>query len=255
MVVLGSHFRNTLRSAVFFLTLAIALAGCGNSCFGGFINNGTGFIFAKSTPAPSCFQNQTQGMVRVIAVKSAACETCATNAPQEHVFLTVRGIQLQRADVQDPSAWVEIAPQLVNEPRQIDLTAAQADVLVEQAMIPHGMYGEVRLQFLSDASQPIQPLTIHNACGTNGWNCLVASDGHVEPLRQADLIVNLKSTDAIPVLLSPDSTMDLQIRLGASPSALYLSDSKGVTVQTIIVGQTELMRQTESGNDNSIPTN
>jgi hypothetical protein len=241
MLVFGSHSRQTFPCAV--LLLVLALAGCGNSCFVGFSNNGTGVVLIKvSNPPPSCSLNQVNAMVRVIAVKATACEACKTPNSQEHAFLTLRGIQLRSADGQNTPAWLEIAPQLAKEPRQVDLTASRPDILAEHATIPAGTYGELRLQFLSESPGPDQSLPIENRCRDKGWNCLIAEDGHIEPIRQEELVMELGSAPHIPFQLLPDSSVDLQVNLGLSPSALYLSDAATIRLQTIVVGHATTIR-------------
>ena len=241
MLVFGSHSRCTLPCRV--LLFALALAGCGNSCFLGFSNNGNGVVIIKaSNPPPSCSLNQANGMVRVIAVKSVVCETCETTDPQEHALLTLRGIQLQSTDAQDTRAWLEIAPQLAKQPRQVDLTASRPDVLVEHALIPAGSYRRLRLQFLSGSPAPGQTFPAENSCGDKGWNCLIAAHGHLEAIRQEDLVMELDGAQHIPFQLLPDSAVDLQIRLEAFPSAFY-SDAAGMSLQTVFAGQVSIAAQ------------
>jgi hypothetical protein len=159
------------------------------------------------------------------------------------VFLTLRGIQLQSADAQTTPAWLEIAPQLAEEPRQVDLRGPQPNVLVEHAMIPSGNYRALRLQFPSEPLAPKQSLPIENVCNSKGWNCVVSADGQVLPLRQADLVLNLNSSERVPFLFLPDASVDLQIDLGAVPSALYFSDSTGVRPQVVISGHVVMVPQ------------
>ena len=234
MFVFGSHFPQTFPHAV--LVFVLALAGCGNSCFVGISNNGTGVVIVKvSNPPPSCSLNQANGTMQVVAVKQAVCKTCASTIPREHVFLTVRGIQLQSADASAPP-WIEVAPQLVSAPRQIDLTNSQPDVLVEHALLPAGSYRELRLQFLAESPASSPSLPVENLCRDKGWNCLIADSGKIDPIQQADLVVDLESTPRTPVLLLPDSSLQLQVNLGVTASALHFSDSTGARLQTVVVG-------------------
>ena len=242
MFVFGSHSRQTFSCGV--LLFVLALAGCGNSCFVGFSNNGTGVVIVKvSNPPPSCSLNQINGMVRVIARKSAVCETCKTGDPQEHAYLTLRGIQLQSADAQSTATWLEIAPQLASKPRQVDLAASRPNVLVEDARIPAGSYRQLRLRFLSESLLPDDSLPVENSCGDKGWNCLVGEDGHIEPILQEDLVMELDGAQHIPLQLLPDSSADLQVDLGMSPAALYFSDSRTLRLEAIVVGHVATIRE------------
>jgi hypothetical protein len=78
---------------------AIGLAGCGNFCVSGFYNNGNnsnnGAIIVRLNPSSVCSLTKANGTVRAVALKSAVCETCTAAARVEHVFVTVRDIQLR----------------------------------------------------------------------------------------------------------------------------------------------------------------
>jgi hypothetical protein len=92
---------------------AIALTGCGDSCFAGFSNNGNGGLIVKvANPPPSCSLPQVHGAMSVVALKSSLCETCAASTRVEHVFVTLRGIQLRLGASENALSpnWLELAP-------------------------------------------------------------------------------------------------------------------------------------------------
>jgi hypothetical protein len=98
---------------------AIALTGCGDSCFVGFSNNGNGGLIVKvANPPPSCSLSQVHGAMSVVALKSSLCETCTAATRVEHVFVTLRGIQLRPGASEDARSpnWLELAPHLAKEP-------------------------------------------------------------------------------------------------------------------------------------------
>jgi len=102
---------------------AVSFAGCANTCFVGFVNNGKAVAGVKAGDAPpSCPLAQARGAIHAVALKSAVCQSCAADARVEHVLITLKSIQL-RAAVTSGKDWVEIAPELAIQPRQIDLVA------------------------------------------------------------------------------------------------------------------------------------
>lgn len=241
MQFLGSNFRKTLPCAV--LLVAFGLAGCGNSCFVAFSNNGNGGVIIKAgNPAPSCSLMPANPAVRALVVKSPICENCTAAASAEHIFLTVRSIRLRAANNADPEEWFEIAPQLASEPRQIDLIGSQPEILLDHASIPAGTYRELQLQFLSESPANTEYVSLEKPCGDHGWNCIVTADRHVQPIGQPDLIMPLKSYGNIPLLFLPDSTMDLRLNLAASTASLYFSDSTGIMLRPVIVGHVAMVR-------------
>jgi hypothetical protein len=241
------NFRNTACCAAAFS--AIAVVGCGDSCYAGFFNNGNGHVIvAAGSPPPPCSFNGANGAIRVVALRAPVCELCTAAARADHVFVTPRGIQLQpdTASGPDTADWLEIAPQLAKEPRQIDLVGDRApEILVNSANLPAGGYRELRLQFFPDAPQRGQKLPAGNACGETRWNCIVMADGHAEPLRWAgdvpELLVAIQSPDGSSFMLLPDARMDLRLSLEPRRAA-YFSAAEGWKLQTELVGQADFGR-------------
>jgi hypothetical protein len=242
------HLRNTFRCAAMFT--AIGLAGCGNSCLVGFSNNGNGGVIIKAgNPAPTCSLSQANGTLSVVALKSSVCESCVTAARVEHVFVTLRSIQLRpgASDNANPPDWLELAPHLTKEPRQIDLMGdAMPVTLVESASVPAGSYREVRLQFFSASPASAEELPAENACGETRWNCIVMADGHVEPLRLSgdvpELLIPSQSIESDSVVVLPDSRMDLTLSL-APRQGYYFSSTEGLKLQNALVGRVTVVQQ------------
>jgi Domain of unknown function (DUF4382) len=104
----------------------------------------------------------------------------------EHPYVTVRGIELRgrgSADTDSPE-WGELAPELANEPRQVDLMGnAGAEILVEGALVPAGSYSEVRLQLVPESPSSAEEVVRETVCREGQRNCLIRGGGRVEPLR------------------------------------------------------------------------
>lgn len=239
------------------LFIAIGLAGCGNSCFVGVFNNGSGGVTAKAgNPQPVCAFSQPTATIRVIALKSPVCKICTAATRVEHVFVTVRSIQLRPSATDNTNSpdWLEIAPHLESELRQIDLIGdSMPEILVANVTLPAGSYREVHVQLLPDSPADTEELPGANACGETQWNCLVMGDGHVEPLHlpgdAPELFIAIQSVENSFVL--PDSTMDL--RLNLEPFQVGDSSSTGGwKPQSALVGRASLVRRPSVERENSI---
>src|SRR5580692_8418167 len=147
----GRELRGALLSGA--ILLAAFVGGCGNFCLVGVANNGNGTVGVSAGNAPpACTPNQGNGMARVLALKSPACEECTASARVAHVFVTLRGIQLHPcslADAESPD-WVELIPEIKSEPRQIDLKDEDIqEILREKAATAEGNSRQIRLQFMA----------------------------------------------------------------------------------------------------------
>jgi hypothetical protein len=238
----GAFFRHALAPAVVFTFLASA--GCGNGCFVAFSNNGNGGVIIRAGNPPPCSVMQTsQGAVRVVALKSPVCESCTNAARAEHILLTLRSIQIRLADGSGPEEWRELAPQFADPPRQIDFIDATPLVLLENATVPAGSYGELRLQFVSDVSRDTDPRAGQNLCRKTGRSCIVRADGQVEPVRQLELTMPLETPDGSPLFLFPDGRLELRITVAAIPAGLDLSSPDAATPATVLFGQVTATRE------------
>jgi hypothetical protein len=250
-----SYFRRKLRNAWrgAATLIAVGLAGCANSCFVFVSSNGSGGVFVKvSDPPRVCSLDPAKGAIRASVLRSPVCETCTSAAKIEHVFVTVRGVQLRPSaiDDTDSSEWLEVSPRLTVEPRQVDLIGESSpELLVESGTIPAGGYTKVRLQFLLDFAVNPGALPIQNACGKTQWNCIVMADGRVEPLRfprdVPELLIPL-NIDNEAVVVLPDSRMDLQLSL--EPRwVLAFSTAEGLKPQSVLRGRALVVRQWQVG--------
>ena len=243
----GREHERSLRGA--FLSGAIFLAafvaGCGNFCLTGVANNGNGTVgVSAGNPPPTCSLNQGNGMARVLALKSSACEECTASARVAHVFVTLRGIQLHPSSLADADSpdWVELIPVLKSEPRQIDLMDGTIpEILSEGTAIPAGNYRQIRLQFAAQDSESGrgQEFMASRTCGTTRSNCMIMADGLVKPLHFSGAepeirISGARLADGMLVVL-PDARIDLRLRLQPD-EVVYSSSQERWNPQTELVG-------------------
>jgi Domain of unknown function (DUF4382) len=254
--------RYHLRSILGFATMfsAIGLAGCGNACVIGFSNNGNGGLIVKAgNPPPACSLSQANGTMSAVALKSPACESCTVAARVEHVFVTVRSVQLRPSASDDSSSpdWLDLAPHLANKPRQIDLMDnSMPMILVESAIVPAGSYREFRLQFFPGSPTSAEELPAENACGEARWNCIVMADGHIESLHWPgdvpELLIPFQSIEGNSLLVLPDARTDLRLRLEPHRAA-YSFSTEGWKPQNVLVGQATVVRQRPLEAENLTP--
>jgi Domain of unknown function (DUF4382) len=236
-------FRRAFLSGA--ILLAGFVAGCGNFCLVGVSNNGNGTVgVSAGNPPPACSLNQVNGMARVLALKSPACETCTGSVRVAHVFVTLRGIQLHPSSLADADSpdWVELIPALKGEPRQIDLMGgAIPEILSEGTAIPAGNYRQIRLQFLAQGSEAGrgQEFEASGTCGTTQSNCMVMADGAVKPLHFSGPEPEIRISgsgiaDGMLVVL-PDAKIDLRLRLQPD-QVVYSSSQARWELQMELVG-------------------
>jgi Domain of unknown function (DUF4382) len=247
----GPNLRNVYRYVA--IVAAIGFAGCGDTCIVGFVNSGMGVVIVgAANTSPPCSLKQTRAAMNVVALKSAVCETCTTDARVEHVFVTVQGIQLHPAGTDDASKdWLEIAPELTNQRRQMDLVGnSLPERLVENANIPAETYRELRLRFCS-----IQESRTNDACGGTLPNCIVMADGRVEPLRwpgdTPELVIPIRTDQGDTLAVLPDSIVDLRLSLEVQ-QAFTVSSIQRSRLQNVVVGHATAVRRWNSiENDNA----
>jgi hypothetical protein len=171
----------------------LAIAGVVAGCSGG-------------NSASQMTQMQT-GTVTVSISDPPSCKH--PNGDFMHVYITVRSVQahIDPNATDSSSGWQELAPQLANQPMQIDLFSdVQTNCVLAQlgsASLPVGSYQQIRLLLVSNsASGSGTPST--NVCAGNGFNCVVLSDGTFHELE-------LSSQANTGLKIPPD-------RLSAAPS-------------------------------------
>lgn len=228
----------------------IAMAGCGNSCFFAFSNNGVGSaVIVVSNPPPACASSPSMGTMNAAVLKAPMCENCPAANQVAHAFVTLRSVQVHASAAvgADSAEWLELAPHFAKQPRQLDLIGnnSLSEILFENATIPAGSYKEIRLQFVRDTQSGAEVFSTDNPCGDSHWNCTITADGHAEPLRFAnelpELVIPLRNGDSDSFLVLPDSKTDLQLSL--EPRQMLSTSSGGsLQFQNMLVGRAFAVR-------------
>jgi hypothetical protein len=151
------------------------------------------------------------------------------NGPFEHVYVSIRSVQAHTSTTanDDTPGWQELAPQLNSAPMQIDLFAASSTTclltqLGSNAALPVGTYQQIRLILVpNDGSGGSTPAT--NACGSNGFNCVVLHDGTVSALQlssQANTGLKIPPGQIAggPITVSAGQDVDLNVDFNACAS-------------------------------------
>jgi len=165
------------------LHLAVLSTGCGNSCYSLQSNPGGGGVNVSSP----CLLPVTP--VFAGAQLAPQCQSCSPSNQVQHLFLTLRGIELHpRTNAgQAPSDWQVLAPLLEIQPQQFEFNSAGATPLVPNSLgdgsaVPAGDYDLVRLIFAASPGSAADRASAENQCGSAGLNCAVMGDGRVLPL-------------------------------------------------------------------------
>ena len=254
--------RKAPSSAVMFTALFVA--GCGTTCISGFFNPGGQINISTGNAAPACALPQTKGAVGTAAAKLPKCESCTPSARVEHLYVTLRGVQLHPNAIADQNSpdWVEITPQLADEPRQIDLIgSSEPEILAESTMIAAGSYGQVRLEFLADPVADVGAiaggatdggqLPGKGACGATLRNCIVMGDGRVDPILWPgdvpEILITGENAEGGALVVLPDTMTALRIRL--EPQQVFSSsDSQPWVARVVLVGHAQAVRPSKAKN-------
>jgi hypothetical protein len=250
MRCLPRNIRNSLLSAAV-ASASLALASCGTTCVAGIFANGTGIVLVKnSTPPPACPFSTGMGTMNVAAIKSQICETCTASSRAQHIFVTLRSIQLHSLFSNSPSSpeWLELAPQLHLEPRKLDMIGdSSPEILVQSAPVPGGAYRELRVQFSPDAPTNADALPAENPCGNNHRHCVVMADGRVEELRfgtngdAPELLLPLQNDGISELAVVPGATVNLRLTLQLQ-LVFSASPSEGWQTHYVLVGSASISR-------------
>jgi hypothetical protein len=183
-------------------------------------------------------------MVRLAALKSRVCDACPASGRAEHIYLTVKDVQLRAESSDNAPEWVELAPEFETQPRQFDLIGnSDAETLVQGKTIPAGNFRELRLHFYLGDSQAAAESVRNNVCGSAGWNCIVLADGRVETLRFPDETAELRIPLSEPrgLVLLPEDTVEL--RLSLLLQQVFVSTGEGLELQNRLGGRATAVRQ------------
>jgi len=151
------------------------------------------------------------------------------NGAFEHVYVSIRSVQAHTSTTANDNTpgWQELAPQLNSAPMQIDLFSAASNTclltqLGSNTALPVGTYQQIRLLLVpNDGSGGATPST--NACGSNGFNCVVLHDGTVGELQlssQANTGLKIPPGQIAggPITVNAGQDVDLNIDFNACAS-------------------------------------
>lgn len=222
MRYLPRNLRDILLSGVVLLD-CVALGACGDWCFSGVINNPNGVVFTSknASPPPTCPASTIITTMNVVIAKSQPCVDCTSAVRAEHIFVTLAGVQLHSASADAASSpeWIDLAPQLRVQPREIDLLGNSAPfILAKNAPVAAGTYREVRLQFAPDMyAGSDDARSTETFCGHNRANCLLMANGSSEQLHFAgdspELVMPLGINGSDSLAVVPGARLDLQLSL------------------------------------------
>jgi hypothetical protein len=232
----NSFARTTAPPQSVFLALllcSVGLIGCDDSCVVFVSNPGAGGG-TLSGSLNSCPLNQANGNVRVqlatLAPTSAGDETTRV----EHIFVTIQGIEASPspAAADDPSDWRELAPKLAAQPMQFDLIATNGDssapVAFGDAAVPADAYRQIRLRLMPNQMDATNSVLRANSCGSAAFNCIVTSDGDIQPLalRDGSSQIHISSQQLVGgfVRVLPETTTRVKIEFNPQ-SSLFIRTS------------------------------
>jgi hypothetical protein len=171
------------------------------------------------------------------------------NGNYKHVYISIRSVQAhissQAAD--NAGGWVELAPQLATVPVQIDLLATPQGgctlaMLGSNVSLPVGDYQQIRLILVSNSPASGEPVPANNACGSNGFNCVVLQDDSVHRLNlssQANTGLKIPPGQIVggPIRVSEGLHTDINIDFNACASILRQGNNQYRLKPTLTAGQ------------------
>jgi hypothetical protein len=173
--------------------------------------------------------------VRLRMAAEPPCSSCVGSIEVQHIFLTIRGIDLHaNASAQDDSPdWQELLlPELEQKLLQIDLMESNAAQGVQEpsratALIPPGIYHQLRLRFVPNQPAADDQLSEKSMCGSGIFNCIVMLDGSIHPLRldaaspELRIMPDRMDGAALPIVSDAGADLIIEMKLmwELSPSA------------------------------------
>lgn len=220
-----SHFVRLVSSFIA-LTMVLALLACSGSSS----NSQTAFVNTSISDPPTC---------------------SAPSGPYSHVFVTVTDVKIHTNANAGPndSGWVDLTPNLQNNPQQVDLLAQASTecflaMLGSKMEIQAGSYQQIRIFLAQDNTS-----VASNQCSSvpgNLANCLVlAATNFVQPLT---LTSEAKSGLKIPsgqiaggnFTIAPGETKDLDIDFSACASIVATGSGKFMLKPVLHAGEVGL---------------
>jgi hypothetical protein len=236
------------------LVFAVWLASCNGTCFTFTSNPPTGTITVKaSDPNPTCKVATVNGAVRIQMGADPACSSCAASSQIQHIFVTLRGIEIHPSTTTDDDSpdWQELLPsELSKYPLQVELVGGAAgqgarEPLREIVAIPAGIYRQVRLRFAPSELRMDDRVPEKNACGNGVFNCVVTAGDRIQPLKlggdSPEVRITSDRIEGGSLFIPPDTDTDLAIELKVV-WAWFSSADEGVRLLPMLAGSAKVSR-------------
>jgi hypothetical protein len=165
------------------------------------------------------------------------------------VFVSIRSVQahISTTASENSGGWVELAPQLAQNPIQVDLLALPSNgctlaSLGSNPSLPVGDYQQIRLILVSNTPGGNDPRPASNACGSQGFNCVVLSDNSVHriDLNSQDITgIKIPPGQVVggPIRVADGQTVDLNIDFNVCASLIRLPGNRWRMRPTLTAGQ------------------
>jgi uncharacterized protein DUF4382 len=197
------------------------------------------------------------GTIRVSITDPPSC--AFPNGAFKHVWVSIRGVEAHTSATANDNTpgWQELAPQLNTAPMQIDLFAAGPNaclltMLGSNTALPAGTYQQIRLLLVPNDGSGATPAT--NACGNNGFNCVVLEkNGTVAELQlssQANTGLKIPPGQVVggPITVNPGQDVDLNIDFQACASIIQEGNGQFRLKPVLTAGQVSTNNTGISGN-------
>jgi Domain of unknown function (DUF4382) len=165
-----------------------------------------------------------------------------------HVYVSIRSVQAHisaSADDNTPG-WQELVPALKADPMQIDLFAAGPNacllaMLGSNTSLPVGTYQQIRLLLVANDGGG-GPMPMNNACGNQGFNCVVLNDGSIHEIKlssQANTGLKIPpgQIQGGPITVAAGQSVDLNIDFNACKSLIQQGNGEFRLKPVLTAGQ------------------
>ncbi len=235
----------------------VTATGCNNTCVRFTSNPSTGTLVIKVSDAkPTCTLSKASGTV-VLNVSASPMPSAGSGPSSlQHIFVSLRGIEAHPGTIADEDSpdWQELAPQLAQQPVQIDLMARTADQCPQgsfsEAAVLAGVYRQIRLRLAPNQPATSEPVPEENACGSVGFNCVVTADGRIRPLALDGAAPELRIASKLIAggffRVLPDAGTDLAIEFNTS-SSLVLPAGDAVRLIPVFTAAPQASCQSRGG--------
>jgi len=237
----------------------VTATGCNNTCFRFTSNPSTGTLVIKVSDAkPTCTLSKANGIV-VLNVSASPMPSAGSGPSSiQHIFVSLWGIEAHPGTIADEDSpdWQELAPQLAQQPVQIDLMARTDDQCppgsFSEAAVPAGVYRQIRLRLVPSQPATSEPVPEENACGSVGFNCIVTADGRIRPLAldgaKPELRIGSEHIAGGFLRVLPDTGTDLAIEFNTS-SSLVLPAGDAVRLTPVFTAAPRAACQSRGGSE------